>query len=81
MNLEKAIMYAKIKGKKNIQKELADALYPNASPSSRPNQISNLKKKLQDNPRTKIPANWVNIICEKCGVDANFLFDCEKISE
>lgn len=68
--IEEAIARAKASGKKNIKRELAEALWPEASYFSQNNNINNIA-----NGSTKrINPDWVPIICTMCGVSADWLF-------
>jgi len=79
MKIKEAIQIAKMNGKKDITTTLSKQMWPSAKPTSQKNQMSNLIKRLRENPDTKIPASWVNLISKETGVTPNQLFGKEPI--
>lgn len=69
-NLEQAIARAKDAGKPVTKKEIAKRLWPNTDEQC---AVINMSK-LCTGKTYKINPDWVGIICEMCGCDANFLF-------
>lgn len=69
-NLEQAIARAKDNGLPVTKKEIAKRLWPKTNEQC---AIINMSK-LCTGKTYKITPEWVSIICEMCGVDANFLF-------
>ena len=71
IKVNEAIAQAMVNGKKVWKKQLAAKLWPNSSELTQMANMTNLcagKTKM-------IPAEWVQIICDETGCDANFLFD------
>lgn len=69
-NIEQAIAFAKDNGREVTKRAIAFRLWPN---TSEVNAIINMSK-LCTGKAKRIAPEWVPIICEMCGVDANFLF-------
>ena len=64
-------------GKKISQKDLGQFLYPDSRPESQQIKVS----KLVTGTTQFFDADIIIKICEKLGVDANFLFDIKPIKD
>lgn len=68
--LKEAIARSEANGKKVFKKDIAARLFEGVSESAQQVNMTNLL-----NGKTqRIKPEWVGIICEMCGCDANFLF-------
>lgn len=71
--LKEAIARSEANGKKVFKKDIAARLFEGVSESAQQVNMTNLL-----NGKTqRIKPEWVGIICEMCGCDANFLFGME----
>lgn len=68
--IEQAIAFAKEQGRPITKKELAAFIWPDSTESGQ--QVNMTRLCAGRTPRIEI--RWVKVICEKTGVDANFLF-------
>jgi hypothetical protein len=75
MKIDEAIAYALLHGKKITKKELKELFWPDSSERGRDSNMSNLCL----GHTKKIDPAWINIMVERCGVDANFLFGVEPM--
>jgi hypothetical protein len=77
MRIDESIAYALLHGKKVTKKELKELFWPDSSVRGRDSNMTNL---CQGHTKNINPA-WIKIMVEKCGIDANFLFNVEPMKE
>jgi len=69
--LKDAIQIALLNGKSNVKNDIAKKLWKSASMEV---QVQNMSR-LITGKKPFIKPEWISIICEETGVDANFLFN------
>lgn len=75
IRINDALAFAMAKGTRIQKNELAAKIWPASSPEAQKVNMSNLIS----GKSNKINPEWVSIICEETGVDANFLFGMEPM--
>ena len=71
LKINEAIAFATMNGKKINKTAIAARLWPESPPLSRRQNMTNL---CSDNT-SKVNPEWIEIICEMTGCDANFLLN------
>lgn len=71
LKINEAIAFATMNGKKINKTAIAARLWPDSTPLTRRQNMTNLCTGKTD----KINPRWVDVICEMTGCDANFLFN------
>jgi hypothetical protein len=77
MKIDEAIAHALLQGKKVTKRELKNAFWPESTSRSQDSNMLNLCKGVT----RKIDPEWIQIMVDKCGVDANFLFGIKPMKE
>jgi len=76
LRIREALKYALLSGKNISRMDLARAIFPDSKRETQEVNITNLLT-----GKTKRPnPEWIPIICELTGVDANFLFNIKPMS-
>lgn len=74
LKIDEAIAFARLNGKKLTKTNIAARIWPESSPLSRRQNMTNLCTGKTD----KVNPKWVEIICEMTGCDANFLLNIKS---
>lgn len=74
IKINEAIAFATMNGKKITKTAIAARIWPTSAPLTRRANMTNLCTGKTD----KINPEWISIICEMTGCDANFLFDIKN---
>jgi hypothetical protein len=75
LRLKEAILHANRNNKRVTMKSLSLLLWENTNPHTLNNNIHNLATGKTD----RVKVDWVKIICDETGVDANFLFGIKQM--
>ena len=77
LRVNEAIAAAKLQGKDVKKKELAKLLFPKSTEMSR----ITLMTKVCSGKLERVNPEWIGIIANECGVDANFVLGIEQDKE
>lgn len=74
LKINEAIAAAQLQGKVVKKKDLAKKFFPKSTDQSR----STLMTKVCSGKTTRIDPEWIVILCQECGVTANFVLGMEE---
>lgn len=77
VDVNKCIAFSVTKGKAVSKKELAAKLWPESHQKTRMLNMSNLISGKTE----RINPEWVQTICDECGVDPNYLFNFKPMTD
>lgn len=75
LRIREAFLHAEMKGKKIEKRQLAAKIWPNSTQKS----SEQLLQRLMNGKAETIRIDFVQIICNELGCDANFLFDIKPV--